>query len=58
MVTDWRGYLRNSSEEEKAKVLKQAGRVGSPLGSDDFIEALEVQLGRTLQSQESGRKKK
>ena len=58
MVSDWRSYLMAVGECKMTQTLRQAGRVGRPLGSDNFVESLEFQLGRILKPQKPGRNKK
>ena len=56
MVTDWRKHLECSDQNNMSETLRQAGRVGRPLGPAAFVEKLEAQLGRTLLCQKPGRK--
>jgi len=47
LISDWEGFLRLSTAEE-LKVQKLHERTGRPLGNDQFLEKMEVTLGRVL----------
>ena len=57
MISDWEDFLRLSTAEE-LKVQKLHERTGRPLGSDRFLEKMEVTLGRVLRPQKPGPKKR
>lgn len=54
-VNDWGEVLAAAAPEEQlAERLRQATRTGRPLGSPEFISALEARLQRTLTRQKPG----
>jgi len=57
LISDWEGFLRLSTAEE-LKAQKLHERTGRPLGSDRFLEKMEVTLGRVLKPKKPGPKKK
>ncbi len=57
IISNWKDFLRLSTTEE-LKVQKLHERTGRPLGSDRFLEKMEVTLGRVLRPQKPGPKKK
>ncbi|MDD2463976.1 MAG: transposase [Desulfobulbus sp.] len=57
LVPDWEQFLELSPIEE-LDLLRQHERTGRPLGDKGFVEALEQTLGRVLQPQKPGPKKK
>ena len=57
LVSDWSSFLSLSSEDE-LDLLHRHERTGRPLGTHGFLETLEQTLGRVLQSQKPGPKKK
>jgi putative transposase len=57
MISNWEDFLRLSTAEE-LKVQKLHERTGRPLGSDRFLEKMEVTLGRVLRPQKPGPTKK
>jgi putative transposase len=54
LVGDWRAYLAEPEEPDLTKALRRHTRNGWPLGSDEAITALEVQLGRRLRPRSPG----
>ena len=57
LIPDWSSFLSTSTEEE-LNLLHRHERTGRPLGDLGFVETLEQILGRTLQPQKPGPKKK
>jgi len=57
MVGDWRLFLRDSDEEDANKIRGHE-RTGRALGSDWFLESLELSLMRAVKRRKAGRKKK
>lgn len=57
MVGDWTVFLREP-DEENANRIRGHERTGRALGSDTFVESLELSLMRTVKRQKAGRKKK
>ena len=55
--SDWRALLDRGLGEDEHKALRAGERTGRPLGSAEFMAALERDLGRTLARQKPGRKK-
>ena len=56
MVGDWNLFLRDTNEED-AHTIHGHERTGRALGSDSFLESLELSLMRTLKRRKAGRKK-
>jgi len=57
MVGDWKLFLKDTDEED-ANTIRRHERTGRALGSDFFLESLELALMRTVKRQKAGRKKK
>lgn len=55
---DWADFLAAGLAEEDAEALRRGERTGRPLGSVDFVQHLEDQLGRRLLPQKRGPKPK
>jgi putative transposase len=55
-VPDWRGLLDSAGHANDALRLHEA--TGRPLGSDEFVNQLELQLGRVLRPVKGGRPRK
>ena len=54
-VHDWQTFLAENADGAM-EALRRHGRLGRPLGSDDFIARLESISGRTLRPRKVGRK--
>ncbi|MBC7361699.1 MAG: transposase [Candidatus Aminicenantes bacterium] len=57
-ITDWSAYLRGQETDEELELLRKTSRTGRPLGSDDFVQHLEKNLGRAIRPKKPGRHKK
>jgi putative transposase len=57
LVDDWRSFLAGTVEDSEIDVIHRHERTGRPLGSEGFIEELEVKLSRVLRRQKPGPKK-
>ena len=57
MVGDGKLFLRDTDEED-ANMLRGHECTGRALGSDSFLESLELSLMRTVKPRKTGRKKK
>jgi putative transposase len=57
IVGDWKRFLREPDKEDASKIRGHE-RTGRALGSDSFLESLELSLMRTIKQQKAGRKKK
>nr|WP_282753520.1 transposase [Desulfuromonas thiophila] len=57
LVPDWRRFLKLSTSEE-LDLLYRHERTGRPIGDSGFVEQLEQALGRVLQPQKPGPRKK
>jgi len=57
MVGNWKSFLKDTDEED-ATLIRRHERTGRALGSDFFLESLELALMRTVKPQKAGRKKK
>ena len=54
-LNDWGEVLAAATPDEQlAERLRQATRTGRPLGSEEFVSALEARLQRTLTRQKPG----
>jgi putative transposase len=47
-VDDWRAYLKGPISEAEMTAIRQHARTGRPLGSESFVDRLQVQLGQIL----------
>jgi putative transposase len=54
----WKMFLSSESQERDIELLRKHERTGRPLGSDSFIEKLELLLYRNLKPQKPGPKTK
>jgi putative transposase len=57
MVGDWKLFL-DGADEERLNAIRRHERTGRPLGTADFVERLELHLGRTLKHRKPGPKGK
>ena len=48
LAPDWRGFLADGLEEERAEEMRRHERTGRPLGAEGFVEQLEKKLRRPL----------
>ena len=55
-VPDWSAYLSSTSQNDTIELIRQHNRTGRPLGSAEFIQALEQQTGKTLAPKRPGPK--
>lgn len=51
----WKQYLREPGAEADADAIRQCTHTGRPLGTADFVETLEKNVGRILSPQKGGR---
>lgn len=56
-IKNFAKFLEQDIDDNSFTALRQAEIVGRPIGSDDFIETLEEQTGRTLKRQKPGPKR-
>ena len=56
-IPDWARYLGQEDMEQNIKEFAEHETTGRPLGSDEFVRALEQKLGRVLFPLRRGRKK-
>ncbi|MFH0783658.1 MAG: transposase [Pseudomonadota bacterium] len=56
-VGDWKLFLRDTNEED-ANLIRRHERTGRALGSDPFLESLELSLMRPMKRRKAGRKKR
>jgi putative transposase len=57
-IPDFVGLLHQPADDPSFAVLRAAERLGRPLGSEAFKQALEARLGRSVRPRKRGRKKK
>lgn len=57
IVGNWREFLSGDVRKETAEVISCHERTGRPLGSETFINGLEMQLNRPLRKGKPGPKK-
>ena len=55
---DWSLFLSGAAEDEQMKYIRRHERTGRPLGTDGFVERLELTLERTLKRGKPGPKGK
>ena len=53
-VKNWDAYLDEDVPESVLKLIRQHGRTGRPVGSEDFVRALERKTGRSLRKRRPG----
>ena len=53
-VENWDAYLNEDIPESVLKRIRQHGRTGRPVGSEDFIRTLERKTGRSLRKRKPG----
>jgi putative transposase len=58
MVGNWRDFLLGGISEEEIERIRRHEKTGRPLGSEGFVGKLEEALGRILQRQKPGRKRR
>jgi putative transposase len=56
MAPNWRTFLARVVREEDIKLLRAHERTGRPLGDEEFLAALEEDLGRVLKLRKPGPK--
>jgi putative transposase len=56
LAPNWRSFLARVIREDDIKLLHAHEHTGRPLGSDEFLESLEKDLGRVLKRQKPGPK--
>ena len=54
MVPNWRAFLARVIREEDIKLLRAHEHTGCPLGGEEFLATLEEELGRILETAETG----
>jgi putative transposase len=57
-ATEWRAYLAENQSTAEVSALRGSTHTGRPLGSREFITALEEQMSRPLAPRKAGRPKK
>jgi putative transposase len=57
-VSDWASYVKTENSAEDVKVLLAHERTGRPLGSKEWVMAIEDNTGRRLRPRKRGRKPK
>jgi len=57
MIGDWGTYLAEPEKQGEYDEFTATEKSGRPLGSESFVEKLEVLLGRSLKPKKRGRKK-
>ncbi len=58
LAPDWRAFLAEGPGEDQIEALRRHARTGRPLGSEHFVDHLEVKLDRRLKPAKRGRKPK
>ena len=58
LLGDWHRLLEAAPSDEVVAVMRRHERTGRPLGSAAFVAELERKLGRMLNPQRPGRKRK
>jgi len=57
-ATSVRGFLAAGETESERAALRRCTRTGRPLGSEEFLQALEAKTHRRLAPQKGGRPRK
>jgi putative transposase len=55
-LPNWRSFLARVIREEDINIFRAHDRTGRPLGDEEFLAALEKDLGRILRRQKPGPK--
>jgi len=58
LIGNWADWLALGQDDRELKALRRLTRTGRPCGSDEFIDELEVRLGRPLRPRKGGRRRK
>lgn len=58
MAPDWKAYLAEPEKQGEYDDFKATEKTGRPLGSESFVERLEVLLGRRLKPKKRGPRKR
>jgi putative transposase len=56
-AAEWKQYLGSAESPSERAVLRQFTHTGRPLGSDEFVAALEQSTARSLAPRKTGRRK-
>ena len=54
-TSSWRKYLGAAAEDSENEAVRQCTHTGRPLGSKEFVHALEQETGRLLAPRKGGR---
>jgi putative transposase len=54
-VARWREYLQTEESASELRAMRQSTHTGRPLGSEEFVRALEERTERTLAPRRGGR---
>ena len=57
-IPDWSRYLEMENDPALVEQIELHARTGRPLGSNEFVERLEMLSGRTLAPRRAGRKRR
>jgi putative transposase len=57
-VGSWKDWLAAEDDESQLKAIRKSTAKDIPFGDDEFIDQLEIQLGRPLRPRKPGRKPK
>jgi putative transposase len=57
-IVDWSGWLAGGDVRTDSEAIRKATERDFPLGSDEFVARLELELGRCLRPQKRGPKPK
>jgi putative transposase len=54
IVDDWSTYIGTALSSESQDALREHTRTGRPIGDSDFIDMLEVRIGRPIRKRKTG----
>ncbi|MDQ6965136.1 MAG: transposase [Mariprofundales bacterium] len=57
-VSDWQAYLASGVDDTTMSALRMHSKTGRPLGTDSFVDMLELKLDKVLRPLKPGRKRK
>ena len=57
LVDNWNEFLAKDVPEEETKTIQSHERTGRPIGSEQFLKAVEKTTGRKLRKQKPGPRK-
>ena len=57
-IQDWSNFLSEENPQEEQSLFEKHTRTGRPLGDEDFLDIIQREVGRILEKQKPGPKKR